>query len=62
MFGKFYKENPTVKNPTDINSRVKLDFFVRHGFDILFEMQSARKSNTEKNGYPNPWTKLEYWT
>ncbi len=60
-YGKFFGENPSTKNPTDINSREKLDFFVRNGFDLLFEMQEARKQNTEKNGKPNPWTKLEYW-
>ena len=57
----FFRTHPSVKNPTDINSREKLNFFVSNGFDLLFRMQEARKQNTEKNGKPNPWTKLEYW-
>ena len=57
----FFRTHPNVKNPTDINSREKLNFFVSNGFDLLFRMQEARKQNTEKNGKPNPWTKLEYW-
>ena len=60
-YEKFFREHPDTKNPTDINSREKLNFFVSNGFDLLFEMQEARKQNTEKNGKPNPWTKLEYW-
>lgn len=60
-YGAFFAKHPNVKNPTDINSREKLDFFVGTGFDLMFEMQKARKSNTEVNGYPNPWTKPEYW-
>ena len=60
-YGAFFAEHPSIKNPTDINSREKLGFFVRNGFDLMFEMQKARKANTEANGYPNPWTKLEYW-
>ncbi len=57
----FFRENPSTRNPTDINSREKFDFFVRNGWDLLSSMQEARKQNTEKNGRPNPWTKLEYW-
>ena len=60
-FAKFYSENPETKNPTDINSQLKLDFFVKYGFGLLWDMQEARKQNTEKNGKPNPWTRLEYW-
>ncbi len=61
LFERFFNENPTIKNPTDINSREKLNFFVSNGFDALFIMQEARKQNTEANGKPNPWTRLEYW-
>ncbi len=61
-FELFFKNHPKTKNPTDINSREKLAFFVNNGFDLLFEMQAARKQNTEKNGKPNPWTKQEYWS
>ncbi len=30
----FFEEHPNIKNPTDINSREKLGFFVSNGFDL----------------------------
>ena len=49
-YEKFFREHPDTQNPTDINSREELNFFVSNVFDLLFEMQEARKQNTEKSG------------
>ena len=62
MFKDFFKAtNFEVKNPTDINSDVKAQYFMSVGFNRLWKMQWFRKANTEKNGRPYPWTKLDFW-
>ena len=54
LYGKFFKQHPEIKNPTDINCQEKLDFFVHNGFGLLLDMQSERKRGVE-------WTRREYW-
>lgn len=61
LYCRWFAKYPTVKNPTDVNSRVKYDFAVQVGWEKLSLMLRARKANTAANGYPYPWTKPEYW-
>jgi len=62
LFALWFEENPGAKNPTDINTLQKYEFAKRVGWDNLRKMNQARKANTAKNGYPNPWTKADYYT
>ena len=61
LYGKWFRENPKVKNPSDVNSSDKFNFAMDIGWPRLALMQKARKANTGKYGYPYPWTKWEYW-
>ena len=49
----FFKRHG-LKNPTDMNARVKFEYAVEIGWDNFSLMQRARKSNTKQNGYPYP--------
>lgn len=61
-FESFFTSNPGVKNPTDLNSELKWEWFFRHaGWDEYRLMQRARKCHTKKNGMPYPWTQARYW-
>jgi hypothetical protein len=61
LYARWFAKYPTAKNPTDVNTRAKYDFAVAIGWEKLSLMLRARKANTEKNGYPFPWTKPDYW-
>ena len=56
----FFKRHG-LKNPTDMNNRVKFEYAVEVGWDNFSLMQRARKCNTKKNGYPYPWTHRDWW-
>ena len=62
LFSDWFSKYPNIKNPTDINSRQKYDYFMKAGWETLQLMQKARKTNVGQYGYPSPWTKAEYWT
>lgn len=62
LYCRWFAKFPKMKNPTDINSRTKYDFAMQIGWEKMRLMMTARKANTDKNGYPYPWTKADYWT
>jgi len=61
LYGEWFNLFPGVKNPSDINSEVKFNYFGRIGWESLRLMQKARKCNVKRFDYPFEWTKAEYW-
>jgi hypothetical protein len=61
LFGEFFRKNPGVRNPTDQNHPAKRAYAQEVGIDCFVLMQTARKEHTKSGGWPNPWTKPEYW-
>ena len=61
LFQEWFLEKNGGKNPSDVNTFEKYMFSIKKGWENLELMQRARKANTDKNGYPYPWTKREHW-
>ena len=61
IFERFFKEHPKLSNPTDINSFAKYQFWQLVGYEDLEACQWFRKANTEKNGWPAPWSRRAWW-
>ncbi len=43
LYKEFWKINPNMKNPSDINKPEKADFLTKKGFENIRLMQKARK-------------------
>jgi len=43
LYEEFHKKYPDIKNPTDINSEEKYNFFMNKSYEELSLMQRARK-------------------
>jgi len=43
LYKEFWKINPGMKNPSDINKQEKADFLEDKGFESISLMQKARK-------------------
>ncbi len=43
LYKEFWKINPNMKNPSDINNQAKADFLAKKGFESICLMQKARK-------------------
>ncbi len=43
LYKEFWKINPNMKNPSDINKQEKADFLKEKGFESIRLMQKARK-------------------
>ncbi|MCP4477433.1 MAG: hypothetical protein GY818_05015 [Planctomycetaceae bacterium] len=61
LYGEWFALFPDVKNPSDINSELKFNYFIGLGWEALRLMQKARKCNVSRFGYPFEWTKADYW-
>ena len=46
LFSEFFSTTKE-KNPTDLNTRAKIEFFRKYGIDALVAMQRCRKKGSE---------------
>jgi hypothetical protein len=60
LYREWFKLHSQIDNPVDINMRIKADFMERIGWKSAVIMHKSRKRNTKANGYPCPWTKLDF--
>ena len=61
LYRLWFKNNPSTRNPTDMNTRSKYEFCLSIGYEDYKLMQRCRKTHTQVCGWPHPWTKPEYW-
>jgi hypothetical protein len=57
LYKNFWKENPNIPNPTDMNSEIKHNFCKKLTYRELSLMQRARKAGSTTY----PFTKEEYF-
>jgi hypothetical protein len=61
LYRKWFRLHPGKKNPSDVNKKIKWDFWQEHGWESLELCQRARKCHTSHNDFPYPWTRWIYW-